>query len=136
MNPTGGSDPRPIAAATSGASFEGIARRYFSDLWGKDLASGSVAVGGAVPKQFDFVSADGRFVGDARWYKNIRSPAAKWSTISEYVWLLQRVSADKTFIVFGHDPEVPERYLQRFRPLVGPVEFYFLNATGSSHRRL
>jgi hypothetical protein len=35
-----------------------------------------VVVGDAVPKLFDLVSADRRYVGDAKWMKNIPTPAA------------------------------------------------------------
>jgi len=118
----------------TGAEFEAYARRHLSTAWGVDLRPGRVLVGGKVEKSFDLVGADGRIVGDAKWYKNLRTPAAKWSTIAEYVWLLQRVDAERAFLVFGQDAAVPERFLDRFRALVDPVEFYFLDASG--HRRL
>ena len=55
-------------------------------------------------------------------------PAAKWSVIAEYVWLLQHVAAaERRFLVFGQDREVPQRWLARFRPLIGDVEFFFLD---------
>lgn len=80
------------------------------------------------------VSPDCRYVGNAKWLKNIKVPAAKWQAIAEYVWLLQKIPADKTFIVFGQDAEIAERFLHRVRPLTAPVEFYFLDESG--HRRL
>jgi hypothetical protein len=80
------------------------------------------------------VSPDSRYVGDAKWLRNIKVPAAKWQAIAEYVWLLQKVPAEKAFIVFGQDAEVAERFLKRVRPLTEPVEFYFLDESG--HRRL
>jgi hypothetical protein len=87
-----------------------------------------------VPWKFDLVSPDGRYVGDAKWLKTLKVPAAKWQGIAEYIWLLQKVEADKTFLVFGQDADVAERFLRRVRPLTAPVEFYFLNAAG--HRLL
>lgn len=84
--------------------------------------------------KFDLVSPDGRIVGDAKWLKNIAVPAAKWQAIAEYIWLLQKVEAERVFMVFGRDAEVAERYLKRVRPLTEPVEFYFLD--GSGHRHL
>lgn len=93
-----------------------------------------IILAGRVPKKFDFVSPDKRIVGDAKWYKNLKVPAAKWSTISEYVWLLQKISDTKVFLVFGNDIEVAQRYLVRFRPLTTPVEFYYLD--GGGHRLL
>jgi hypothetical protein len=115
-------------------SFELYACAYFSAEWGTELAVRSVAVAGQVPWKFDLVSEDGKIVGDAKYYKNIAVPAAKWQGIAEYIWLLQHVPAERVFMVFGQDPEVAERYLKRVRPLTAPVEFYFLD--GSGHRCL
>ena len=98
------------------------------------LNEGTVQVGGLVPWKFDLVSSDQRLVGDVKWLKNIAVPAAKWQAIAEYIWLLQKVNADKVFMVFGRDAEVAERYLKRVRPLTPPLEFYFLDEEG--HRRL
>lgn len=123
-----------LSMPDSGASFEMFARQHFSNHWHVDLAERSVLVSGMVPKKFDLVSRDERYIGDAKWYRNISVPAAKWSTISEYVWQLQRSTAEKVFLVFGNDIEIPQRYLKRFGPLVAPVEFYFLDRTG--HLRL
>lgn len=118
-----------------GRAFESHAARFLSDLWGVDLAARSVTLRGGVTKKFDLVSADGRIVGDAKYYKNIAVPAAKWSTIAEYVWLLQHVqSADCRFMVFGLDREVAARWLHRFRPLTHDVAFYFFD--GSELREL
>jgi len=130
-----------IEGVDSGLTFEAHARRYFSRVWNIDLQARKIKVGGTVDKQFDLVSADSRIVGDAKWYKNIgkpgakfKVPPAKWSTISEYVWLLQNVAAERVFLVFGNEIEVPEKYLLRFGPLVSPVEFYFYD--GTQHRLL
>lgn len=114
--------------------FEDYARSYFSDLWHVDFKSRSIRVGGYVDWKFDLVTADHRMVGDAKWLKNVPVPAAKWQGISEYVWLLQKVQAERVFMVFGLDAEVAERYLKRMRPITAPVEFYYLDDTG--HRRL
>ncbi len=117
--------------------FEAHARDYFSRFWGADLQTSIVAVGGSVPKSFDFVSTDGQIVGDAKWY-SIRAsggvPQAKLSVIAEYVWLLQEVQAERRFLVFGNDPSVAELFLHRYRSLTSPVEFYFLDSSG--HRVL
>jgi hypothetical protein len=123
-----------IDPVTNWRGFEAYARRYFSDLWGVDLQSRSVLVGGAVPWKFDLVSPDFRYVGDAKWLKTIKVPAAKWQAIAEYIWLLQQTQAERTFLVFGQDADVAERFLRRVRPLTSPVEFYFLNEAG--HRQL
>lgn len=74
---------------------------------------------------FDLVAPGGRVVSDAKWFKDLKPiPAAKLSVISEYVWLLQQAEgADRRFLIFGQDREVPERWLVRFRPLLDGVEF-------------
>ncbi len=117
--------------------FELYVRGSFSNLWGAELQTAIVDVGGSVPKSFDFVSADGRIVGDAKWYSmraNSVAPQAKLSIIAEYIWRLQQVRADRRFLVFGRDASVAELFLRRYRPLTKPVEFYFLDGTG--HRLL
>ena len=111
-------------------SFEGCVREYFSEFWGKELKERSVLVGGSVPWKFDLVSEDGSIVGDCKWLKNIPAPAAKWQAIAECIWLLQKVRAARTFMVFGQDVEVAARYLKRVGPLTAPLEFYFLDVDG------
>lgn len=120
----------PIPGVYDGRTFETYARNYFSQLWGISIREQSIILAGRVPKKFDFVGSDKRVVGDAKWHKNLPTPAAKWSTISEYVWLLQKIPDAKVFLVFGNDIEVAQRYLVRFRPLTTPVEFYFLDGNG------
>lgn len=85
--------------------------RYFSRLWGVELTQRSVNVGGVVPWKFDLVSPDGRYVGEVKWLSNSRVPAAKWDTIGACIWRLQKVPAEKVFMVFGRDAPVAERYL-------------------------
>ncbi len=126
-----------IPGVDSGHSFEAYARRFFLERCNLDLQPRIVQVGDYVSKKFDFVSADSRVVGDAKWYKNVnpqgvtfKVPPAKWSTISEYVWLLQNVNAERVFLVFGNEIEVPQKYLKKYGTLAAPVEFYFLASTG------
>lgn len=118
---------KAAVAPVDGYTFERHAARVLNAAWNVELAPGRVTLRGGVPKKFDLVSADRRTVGDAKYYKNLATPAAKWSTIAEYVWLLQHVDeATRRFIVFGNDREVPARWLDRFRPLANGVEFWFL----------
>lgn len=126
--PEGRLEPTPTWA--DGREFEAYAAKFLSDLWGVRLAERSVQLRGGVTKKFDLVSPTADIVGDAKYYKNISVPAAKWSTIAEYVWLLQHADAAKRFMVFGLDPEVCSRWLHRFRPLTEGIEFYFLNQDG------
>lgn len=134
------SNPRSPGAATpvarvDGYTFERHAARVLGAAWNVELSPGQVTLRGAVRKKFDLVSTDGKIVGDAKYYKNLPTPAAKWSTIAEYVWLLQHIDERaRRFIVFGNDREVPARWLDRFRPLANGVEFWFL--AGETFERL
>jgi hypothetical protein len=125
-----------VSKIDSGRLFEAHARRVLSEWWGVPLRSAVIELAPGLSHQFDLVSLDGQIVGDAKWFKNLPVPAAKWSVIAEYVWLLQHITADRRFLVFGQDREVPERWLTRFRPLIGNVEFYFLGHDGDSVVRL
>src|SRR5947207_3175934 len=81
-----------------------------------------------------FAVPDLRIVGDVKYLKAIPVPAAKWQAIAECIWLLQKVAADRVFMVFGRDVEVAQRYLKRVGRLTAPVEFYYLSDNG--HVRL
>jgi hypothetical protein len=90
-----------------------------------------------VPKRFDFVSADMRIVGDAKYFTRVGgvgSPPAKFSIIGEHVWLLQKTEAPTTFLVFGNDRQVPMRWLERYAELASTVTFYFLSDAGDLER--
>lgn len=59
-----------------------------------------------------------------------RLPPATFATIAEHVWLLEKSGASTQFLVFGHDREVPLRWLERYGPLAGSVRFFFLSEEG------
>lgn len=122
--------PLVVSTWANARAFEQHAAKFLSELWDAHLRERLVVMRGGVTKKFDLVSEDASIVGDAKFYKNISVPAAKWSTIAEYVWLLQNVDATRRFMVFGLDREVASRWLRRFRPLTEGVEFYFLDAAG------
>ncbi len=93
---------------------------------------GPRAVAGT-PKKFDLVSPDGRVVGDAKYYSMVRGvapPPAKRSVIAEYVWLLEHVTADHKFLVFGNDRRVAEGWLADYGHLLSGVTFFFLDDAG------
>lgn len=106
--------------------FEIDARKFLSKHWSVELKEREVKIGDA-SKKFDFVSEDQSFVGDAKFMKNIPVPAAKWSHISECIWLLQKTRAKRKFMLFGQDKEIPERYLKRWSSIVTDIEFYFFD---------
>lgn len=87
-----------------------------------------------VPKRFDFVSADGNTIGDAKYLtlvKGKKFPPAKMMEISGHVWLLEKTKAKRKFLVFGNQREVPELWLGKYGSLAGAVEFYFLDEKGN-----
>ncbi len=99
-----------------GREFVEYASRYLSAAWGVESSARSVLLAGAVAKKFDLVSEAGAIVGDAKYYKNIAVPAAKWSTIAECVWLLQQPdTASRRFMVFGMDQKVADRWVRMSR---------------------
>lgn len=109
--------------------FEKRAQRLMSEVYGALLAPGKVP---GVPKAFDLVSADQTIVGDAKFYTMVNGvglPPAKFATIAEYVWLLEKTYAAKKFLVFGNQRRVPEEWLARFGRLVDGIEFFFLGPT-------
>lgn len=85
---------------------------------------------GCVQKSFDYVSEDGKTLGDAKFYKDCNAPSAKLATISECVFLLEKCKAERRFIVFGNDRNVAARWLSRYGSLLNGIEFYFLNEAG------
>ena len=119
------------SAALASREFERAAGEAVSARYGKALAPARVA---GVPKTFDFVSADGRVVGDAKYYAMVQGgkiPSAKFGAIAEYVWLLQKADADERFLVFGNDRRVPNEWLRRYGKLARETQFYFLDLDGN-----
>ncbi|NJO81743.1 MAG: helix-turn-helix transcriptional regulator [Blastochloris sp.] len=111
-------------------TFEALAGRILGEYYRTPLAPGVVA---GIRKRFDFVSADAQIVGAAKYDTLVRGerlPPAKFATIAEHVWLLEKTNAPTQFLVFGHDREVPVRWLERYGPLAGSVQFFFLSDEG------
>ncbi|ANO50048.1 hypothetical protein BA177_01360 [Woeseia oceani] len=89
-----------------------------------------------VPKQFDLVSGDGRIAGDAKYYTAVNGtslPPAKFATIAEYLWLLEKTKARERFLIFGNDRRVPEWWLDRHGDLTS-FTFYYLSDGGVLER--
>lgn len=110
--------------------FEQMARDVFSNFFAIDLRIGSLP---GVPKKWDMLSRDGRIVGDAKYYTLVGGtslPPAKFATIAEHVWLLEKTQAEIKILVFGHQIEVPRLWLARYGALVHDVTFYFLDEDG------
>ena len=112
------------------AQFERLAGEVMSAHFGVELRPGRVA---GVLKKFDFASNDQEIVGDAKYYTLVRGsgrPSAKFSTIAEHVWLLEKTRAGTKFLVFGNDRRVPEWWLSEYGTLAGAVNFFFLTNEG------
>lgn len=110
--------------------FEKLARKVMRDHFGMTFSEREVP---GVPKRFDMVSENGRFIGDAKYYTLVdgkRLPPAKFSVIAEHVWLLGKTNAATKFLVFGNDMEVPRLWLSRYTALVDDVAFFFLSDEG------
>jgi hypothetical protein len=124
--------PSPVLKSSHNnlsAQFESYTRKVMSDLFKTALT----AKKGNLPKIFDLVSDDEQIVGDAKYYSLVRGkslPPAKFSTIAEHVWLLEKTGAKTKFLIFGNDRRVPEEWLKRYGKLVGDVRFYFLAIDG------
>jgi hypothetical protein len=129
--PTGGEAAARAWGQLSPAAFEDLARAAMGRHLGVSLARGQVP---GVPKEWDMVSADGRVVGDAKYFTLVggqRLPPAKFSIIAEHVWLLEKTGAQTVFLVFGNDRHVPELWLERYGSLVSGVFFYYLADDGT-----
>jgi hypothetical protein len=111
-------------------TFEELARQVMSGHYGISLNPQIVP---PTLKKFDLVSDDFTIVGDAKFYKMVHGknlPPAKFSAIAEYVWLLEKIKANKRFLVFGQDRRVPEEWLKRHGHIVNNVAFFFLDESG------
>ena len=89
------------------------------------------------PTRFDMVSEDESIVGDAKYLTLVggtRMPPAKFMEISGHVWLLERLKAERRFLVFGNQRRVAEWWIEKYGHLVQTVEFYFLKDDGSLQR--
>jgi len=114
--------------------FEVFAQKAMSEYFGVQLSKRSLA---DFPKRFDMVSPDGQIVGDAKFLTLVQGkklPPAKFMEIAGHVWLLERVAAQRRFLVFGNQRQVPQWWLEKYGALVQTVEFYFLHPNGKLER--
>ena len=110
--------------------FEIFAKNVLSSFFNVQLNPMQVF---GVPKIFDLVSEDTQIAGDAKYFTLVKGksiPPAKFSIIAEHVWLLEKTNAKRKFLVFGNDKRVPQKWLEKYGPLVDSVEFYFLDESG------
>ena len=95
--------------------------------------SQSVGRGLELYKNFDLVNSQKKVVGDVKHYKTTSGgnrPSAKFSTLNEYVWLMQLLeqfddSKWKKLFVVGEDLEMIKKYITEFEKWLGDIEFYY-----------
>jgi hypothetical protein len=109
------------------AQFEHVSRDVMSQYFQQKLLPKKIQ---GFPKLFDLVSSDGMIIGDAKYLTMVGGtsiPPAKFATIAEYVWLLEKIPCKNKFLVFGNDKRVPEEWLKRYGNLVSEVDFYYID---------
>lgn len=108
--------------------FEEQARLATQKKFGVQLPSEKVNIHGKW-KNFDLVNMRGRYVGDVKHYSYTqtgRRPSAKFSTLNEYVWILQKLGKRFTkFLVIGEDEQLVRKYVSEFKPWLKDVSIYF-----------
>ena len=116
--------------ANPAAAFERLAEQVMGRHFGETLRKSALP---GVPKSFDLVSADGKIVGDAKYFELVGGkplPPSKFATIAENVWLLEKTQAAHRFLVFGNRRDVPVQWLKKYKLLVTNVEFFYLPHEG------
>lgn len=119
-------DSRP--PVTEGArAFETRARSVMSVYFAVPLTEREIPP----TKRWDMVSFDQRIVGDAKFYTFAGVAAAEHSAIAEHVWLLEKLDAEKKFLVFGGRREISEGWLRRWQSLLPEnIQFFWLPENG------
>jgi hypothetical protein len=107
--------------------FFATAREIMSKYFEEDL---SLKKFNQIPKTFEFVSKNLKIVGDGKFLSlppNGRFPIPYLRSISESVWFLEKIEAEKKFIVFGNSREIPKFWLNTYGHLLKDIDFYFLH---------
>lgn len=121
------------------ADFEREARAALAKHIGVGLYSDEININGKW-KRFDIVNKPERIVGDVKHYTITAGgnlPQAKFSTLNEYVWLMQMAERYnppegwRKLLVIGEDRKVPEKYAEIYGRWLDGIEiFYFSRETG------
>lgn len=109
------------------AEFEVLAREKISELFCVRLTYGTV---GQVPGVFDFASADGQVVGEAKYLGLATDMEQVFALINARVWLMEKTGAKYRFLVFGKDMRAPRLWLDRYGSLLTGTDVYFLSDAG------
>lgn len=107
--------------------FEEKARPIVEKYFDVKLEEREVKICEGLTRKFDLVSDDEEWIGDMKYYRMVPIPAAKYSTIAEYVWLLQKTKAKHKFIVFGNSEELPKKWYSRYHGILDDVQLWFID---------
>ena len=112
--------------------FENNARKVIESELNIALPCGKIAINGKF-KNFDLLNEEEKVVGDVKHYKTTSGgnrPSAKFSTLNEYVWLMQLLEKFdghkwRKLLVIGEDLEMVKKYIDEFEKWLGDIEFFF-----------
>lgn len=118
-------------AAPGEEAFEAAAAAKLSQYYGVKLFMEvkmrvPLRNGGSLTHVFSLASEDGSIVGEVMCLTAGKTPTSRFPAISQRAWLLSEANVREKFIAFGGDPTVPRLWLEKFRPLVKDVKFYFV----------
>ena len=78
-------------------------------------------------RSFDFVSSDGKIVGELIIARGNRPSSSYFSYIASTLWFLEKIEANEKIIVFYGDERVPKEWLRRFGHLIKDIKFFLLD---------
>ena len=85
------------------------------------------ALPGGAGHEFPLVSGNGRIVGDVAWLDGMESSGWKSAALSEHVWVLGHVVADRQFLLVGQDLDLVTKWVARRRGMFDGVEVWSLD---------
>ena len=121
--------------------FEEIARNAIQKKLGCKLNNGKLNITGK-DKNFDLVNENKRIVGDVKHYSMTKGgniPSAKFSTLNEYAWLMQRLERStnlkwKKIFVIGADKPLVKKYIKTYGKWLDDIEVYYCSERGEINR--
>ena len=125
-------DSEPIEVSSEDrVNPEEIAKEVMEKHFGVKLEKKKLNIFGKY-KEFDLVNVEDAIVGDVKCYNFKGIPAAEFSAISEYIWLMEKLEQSsgrkwRKFIVGLGNKEIFEKYVKNYNPWLGDVEIYFIN---------
>ena len=109
--------------------FEDHIRKLLEELYKTKFPKDGIVKINGKSKKFDFIDLKNNIVGDCKYYsftKTGKRPSAKFSTLNEYMWLLQKLpEAWQKFVVIGTDETLVKKYVNEYLPWLEGVTIYF-----------